>query len=92
MKLVLANMAAEAVYVRNVFFSVEESDSNGGGALYNLENMHGKLLFKKEVADKVECGYQDAILSGTSAKIEANGVFILLFRNLIKALGRCYWH
>lgn len=49
-------------------------------------------FFKKEVADKAECGYQDAIFSGTSAKIEANGVFILLFRNLIKAHGRCYWH
>lgn len=78
MKLVFTNMAAEAVYVRNVFFSVEENESKGDDGckeLYNLEDMHGKLLFKKEVSGGDECEYQGTILSGTSVKIEINGVF-----------------
>ncbi|BBI64146.1 hypothetical protein HSBAA_54520 [Vreelandella sulfidaeris] len=49
MRLVFTNMAGEAVYVRNVFFSVENSVSR---ELYNLEDLHGKMLFKKEVYDE----------------------------------------
>ncbi|MGY2463652.1 hypothetical protein [Vreelandella sulfidaeris] len=72
MRLVFTNMAGEAVYVRNVFFSVENSVSR---ELYNLEDLHGKMLFKKEVYDEDKKEYQGTIVPGTCFKIEIGGVF-----------------
>lgn len=72
MKLVFTNMSAEAVYVRNVFFNVEGSVSR---ELYNLEDLHGEKLFKKEVYEEDKKEYQGTIVSGACVKIEIGGAF-----------------
>lgn len=72
MKLAFTNMAAESIYVRNVFFSI----GNGGvKTVYNIDDFHGEKFFKKEVFGKVKWEYQGTILPGSCVKIEIGGIF-----------------
>lgn len=73
MKIVFTNMAAEPVYVRNILFSVDGSESR---EVYNLDDLHGEKLFKKEVYGQDEWEYQGSILPGTCIKLEVGGVFV----------------
>lgn len=72
MKLALTNMAAEPVYVRNVFFSI---DGDADKAIYNLDDLHGERLFKKEGDGGDKREYQGTILPGTCVKLEVGGMF-----------------
>ena len=73
MKIVFTNMAAEPVFVRNIFFSVEDDD---GKEIYNLDDLHGEKLFKKEVYGRNKWEYQGSILPGTRIKLEVGGIFV----------------
>ena len=73
MKIVLTNMAAEPVYVRNIFFSVK---GNQDKEVYNLDDLHGDKLFKKEVHGQDKREYQGSILPGSCVKLEVGGIFV----------------
>ena len=72
MKLAFTNMAAEPVYVRNVFFSIEGGQDK---QVYNLDDLHGERLFKKEVDGSDKWEYQGTILPGSCVKLEVGGIF-----------------
>ncbi|PKG48568.1 hypothetical protein CXF87_17875 [Halomonas sp. MES3-P3E] len=72
MKLAFTNMAAEPVYVRNVFFSIDCGENK---KVYNLDDLHGEGLFKKEVDGSDKWEYQGTILPGNCVKLEVGGIF-----------------
>ena len=73
MKIVFTNMAAEPVYVRNIFFCIECDDNSN--EIYNLDDLHGEKLFKKEIEGRNKWEYQGTIMPGTCVKVEVGGVF-----------------
>lgn len=81
MKVVLTNMAAEPVYVRNIFFSVK---GNQDKEVYNLDDLHGEKIFKKEVNGQDKWEYQSSILPGNCVKLEVGGIFVPCLSKLDK--------
>lgn len=81
MKLVWTNMSADPVYVRNIFFTIErESDRE----VYNLGDLHGERVFKKETYGENKWEYQGTVHSGGCVKLEIGRMFNTCYSNRAK--------
>lgn len=72
MQIAFNNMSSEPIYIRDVFLSIE---SDKGKEVFNLDNLHDRILYKKDAVgvDKQEC--QGVILPGDFVNIELRNVF-----------------
>lgn len=72
MKIVWTNMSADPIYVRNIFFTIERGCDR---KIYNLGDLHGEKLFKKESDGEDKWEYQGTVVSGSCVRLEVGYLF-----------------
>lgn len=72
MKLAFSNLADEPVYIRNIFIVVGQDDDK---KVYNIDDLHGDSLFKKETSGEDEWEYQGTVTNGQCVKVQVGNLF-----------------